>query len=97
VADVKDALEALTNPENLSGGGRRGMRAVNAQRVLDELGEKGAGEGEGRALVLEALGELGGKIETRPNPRQGLRQGGALRGATEDWYVPIAAVRNAKG
>jgi len=92
--DVEDAKKVVTDPANLSsfGDSRRGVRQVNEQKAVAALREMGAdGKAEARNLAVQAIGELGGGVETRveaTNPRSG----GGRPQVVETWYVPADAV-----
>jgi hypothetical protein len=94
VPDVKDAIEVVTDPANLEGpgDGRRGMRTVNEKKAVAAIRELGLGRAEARHLAVQAIGELGGAVESRVES-QG--QGTAGRPhIVETWSVPAEAVRN---
>jgi hypothetical protein len=88
VATIEDAIEVLSDPANQAGFGKGGMRIVDQSAVLATLAQKGASGEDARALVLEALGQIGGKVEDRADPRQSMRSGGSNRRVIEEWYVP---------
>ena len=93
-----DVLQELTDRGNLSNSGDPESHwcAVSISSVLNALTERGLDEPEARDLALEALDELGGRVETR-SMRGGLaadRQAGRNNRVAEAWYVPQGAVRN---
>jgi hypothetical protein len=94
VPDVEDAKKVVTDPANLSsfGDSRRDVRQVNERKVVAALRELGAdGKAEARNLAVEAIGELGGGVETRV---EAASQGAGNRPRViETWFVPADAVR----
>lgn len=92
--DVKDAIKVVTDPANLStfGDSRRDVRNVNERKAVKALRELGAGRAEARDLAVEAIGELGGGVETRVES-VGAGGGGSRPRVIETWYVPADAVR----
>jgi hypothetical protein len=92
--DVKDAIKVVTDPANLLsfGDSRRGMRNVNEKKAVAAIRELGLGRAEARNLAVEAIGELGGDVETRVEA-QGQGTGGRPR-VIEIWSVPADAVRD---
>ena len=94
VPDVEDAKKVVTDPANLSsfGDSRRGVRHVNEQKAVAALREMGAdGPAEARNLAVQAIGELGGGVETRVEANQ--RSGGSRPSVIETWYVPADVVQ----
>jgi hypothetical protein len=95
VPDVEDAKKVVTDPANLSsfGDSRRGVRHVNEQKAVAALRGLGAdGKAEARNLAVQAIGELGGGVETRVEPAsQGV---GNRPRVIETWYVPADVVRS---
>ena len=91
---VKDAIKVVTDPANLSsfGDSRRGTRNVNEKQAVAAIRELGLGRAEARNLAVEAIGELGGTVETRVES-QGQGTGGRPR-VVEIWSVPADAVRD---
>jgi hypothetical protein len=95
VPDVKDAIKVVTDPANLTsfGDSRRGVRHVNEDKAVAALREMGAdGRAEARNLAVQAIGELGGGVETRVESG-GQRGGGSRPKVIETWFVPVDAVR----
>jgi hypothetical protein len=94
VPDVKDAIKVVTDPANLSsfGDSRRGSRNVNERKAVAALRELGAGKADARNLAVQAIGELGGGVETRVESA-GRGAGGPRPRVIETWYVPADAVR----
>ena len=92
--DVKDAIKVVTDPANLSsfGDSRRGMRSVNEKKAVAAIRELGLGRADARHLAVQAIGELGGEVETRVES-QGQGTGGRPR-VVETWSVPADAVRD---
>ena len=93
-----DVLQELTDRGNLSNSDDPESLwcAVSISSVLNALGERGLDEPEARDLALEALDELGGRVETQ-TVRGGLaadRRSGRNERVAEAWYVPQGAVRN---
>ena len=93
-----DVLRELTDRGNLSNSGDPESLwcAVSISSVLNALTERGLDEPEARDLALEALDELGGRVETQ-TVRGGLaanRRAGRNERVAEAWYVPQGAVRN---
>ncbi len=91
--DVQDAIKVVTAPAFLipAGDTHSSMRMVNDKRAVDELRRQGAGRAEARALITEAVQELGGRVESEV--RFGGRASGPdSRKATEIWQVPGDAV-----
>ncbi len=98
VAIRDDVLQELTDRGNLSNSGDPEALwcAVSISSVLNALSERGLDEPEARDLALEALDELGGRVETQ-TVRGGLsadRRAGRNERVAEAWYVPQGAVRN---
>jgi hypothetical protein len=90
------ALAAVTNPDNLAmGGSGDALRALRQDRVVDELCEaEGVEAGEAKALALDAISHLGGRIDTKHSG--GLRPGSITRrlaDVREEWLVPASAIR----
>ena len=92
--DVEDAKKVVTDPANLSsfGDSRRDVRQVNEQKAVKALREMGAeGKADARNLAVQAIGELGGDVETRV---EAASQGaGNKPRVIEIWSVPADAVR----
>jgi hypothetical protein len=92
--ELKDAVELVTDPANLTRLGATGPQerfAVNAQRVMKALREDGAGKAEARELALEALREAGGGAELHAS--RGPQGGDRGQHEVENWWVPRQAVR----
>jgi hypothetical protein len=91
--DVTDALRVVTDPANLAsfGDSRRGIRNVNERKAVAALRELGAGKADARNLAVQAIGEIGGGVDTRVE--SGGRSGGSSPRVIETWYVPSDAVR----
>lgn len=93
MASLDDAIEALTDPRNLSelsGGGSERRFAVKQKQVIARLREGGAGKAEARTLALQAVEKLGGEIT------EGSQRGGVMARHTdsvETWVVPFDAIR----
>ena len=97
--DVKDAIKVVTDPANLTsfGDSRRSVRHVNEDKAVAALREMGAdGRAEARNLAVQAIGELGGGVETRVDSG-GQRGGGSRPKVIETWFVPADAVRETSG
>ena len=65
MASIDDAVEALTDPRNLSelGDSRDERRfAVKQKQVIARLREGGAGKAEARTLALQAVEKVGGEV-----------------------------------
>lgn len=95
MADLKQAVELITDPANVAeinhpGEGRR--FAVNQKKVLRGLRSAGAGKAEARELALKAIAEAGGGVEERTG-RGGAVAGGRLDSSLEEWWVPFESVR----
>lgn len=92
--DVKDAIKAVTDPANLSsfGDSRRAVRHVDERKAVAALRELGLGRAEARNLAVQAIGELGGEVETRVETH-GQGGGGSRPRVIETWSVPVDAVR----
>jgi hypothetical protein len=92
--DVKDAIEVVTDPANLSGGGdsHTGMREVNGHKAVAALRSQGAGRAEARTLAADAVREIGGRIESRVETG-GRAVGGDTRRVVDTLYVPVDRVR----
>jgi hypothetical protein len=92
--DVKDAIKVVTDPANLSsfGDSRRGVRHVDERKAVAALRELGLGRADARNLAVQALGELGGGVDTRVES-QGPGGGGSRPRVIETWYVPADAAR----
>jgi hypothetical protein len=93
VPDVKDAIKVVTDPANLSsfGDSRRAIRNVNEHKAVAALRELGAGKADARNLAVQAIGELGGGVDTRVES-VGPGGGGSRPRVIETWYVPADAV-----
>ena len=92
--DVEDAKKVVTDPANLSsfGDSRRGVRHVNEQKAVAALRALGAeGKAEARNLAVEAIGELGGGVETRVEPAS--HGAGNKPRVIETWFVPADVVQ----
>ena len=94
MAELKDALELLTDPSCLLqvDGPMAQMRAVP---ILTELQARGADLPTARALVQQALEELGG--ENRSHARGWpAAAGGPLPGDrwVDQFWVPVTALRS---
>ena len=93
MASIDDAVEALTDPRNLSElGDARDQRrfAVKQKQVIARLREAGAGKAEARTLALQAVEKVGGEVT------EGSQRGGVLARHTdsvENWVIPLDAVR----
>ena len=98
VAIRDDVVQELTDRGNLSNSGDPGALwcAVSISSVLNALRERGLDEPEARDLALEALDELGGRVETQsmPGGLAATRRAGRNNRVAEAWYVPQDAVRN---
>jgi hypothetical protein len=92
--DVKDAIKVVTDPANVesSGDSHTGSRTVNEKKAVAAIRELGLGRAEARHLAVQAIGELGGTVETRVEA-QGQGTAGRPR-VVETWSVPADAVRN---
>ena len=91
--DVEDAKKVVTDPANLSsfGDSRRGVRHVNERKAVAALRELGLEKAEARNLAVEAIGELGGGVETRV---EAASQGAGNRPRViETWFIPAEAAR----
>ena len=91
--DVKDAMEAVTDPANVHvSDSHSGMRRVKEKKVMSVLRGGGAGKAEARLLITEAVQELDGLVESEV--RTGGRPSGPdTKKAGEIWFVPADAVR----
>jgi hypothetical protein len=93
MASIDDAVEALTDPRNLSelGDSRDERRfAVKQKQVIARLREAGAGKAEARTLALQAVEKLGGEVT------EGSHRGDPMARHTdsvESWVIPLDAVR----
>ena len=93
--DVEDAKKVVTDPANLSsfGDSRRGVRHVNEDKVVAALRELGLEKAEARNLAVEAIGELGGGVETRVE-QGGQRSARKRPQVIETWHIPADAARD---
>jgi hypothetical protein len=93
MASIDDAVEALTDPRNLSelgGSGTERRFAVKQKQVIARLREAGAGKAEARTLALQAVEKVGGEVT------EGSHRGGVMARHTdsvESWVIPLEAVR----
>ena len=91
MGSVEDAIQALTDPRNLSevsGGERRFI--VKQKQVIARLREGGAGKAEARTLALQGVEKLGGEVV------EGSQRGGVNdrhSESVESWIIPLEAVR----
>ena len=93
MAEVKDAIEVVTDPANLiASDSHSNMRRLNAKRAVSALRDRGAGKGEARALITEAVQELGGRVEAEVRAT-GRTVGPDATNASDVWLVPVAAIR----
>jgi hypothetical protein len=94
VPDVKDAIEVVTDPANVVARGdtHSDMRVVREKRAVAAVREQGAGRSEARALIREAVEELGGRVESEVRAA-GRTVGPDTKKAAEIWYVPADKVR----
>ena len=93
--EIKDAVELVTDPANVSPlpvTGETANFSVNTKRVMRALSDQGAGKAEARELGLKAVEEVGGGAEIR-SPRGSQVAGGRGDSSSEDWWVPKDAVR----
>jgi hypothetical protein len=93
MASIEDAVNALTDPKNLSelgGGGEERRFSVKQKQVIARLREGGAGKAEARSLALQAVEKVGGEIT------EGSHRGDPMARHTdsvENWVIPLEAVR----
>ena len=93
MASIDDAVNALTDPKNLSelgGGGEERRFSVKQKQVIARLREGGAGKAEARSLALQAVEKVGGEIT------EGSHRGDPMARHTdsvENWVIPLEAVR----
>ncbi len=93
--DLEDAKKVVTDPANLSsfGDSRRGVRHVDERKAVAALRGMGAeGKAEARNLAVEAIGELGGGVETRVEPAS--HGAGNKPRVVETWFIPAEAARS---
>ena len=89
---VDDAITLLTDPATPSSFGTGGMRAIEADRVVAKLREDGASDLDARAAGLEALDQIGGRVERKMHTG-GQRGGRSRTEPLEVWLVPAKAMR----
>jgi hypothetical protein len=93
VAELNDAIEVVTDPANLIvSDSHSNMRRVNAKRAMSALRDRGAGKGEARALITEAVQKLDGRVEAEVRTA-GRTVGPDARNASDVWLVPVTAIR----
>jgi hypothetical protein len=93
--EVADAVKLVTDPSNVSrmhAAGPEERFSVNQSRVIRGLRDAGAGKAEARELAFKALDEVGGAVDMHASRGMSAR-GGHGDAASEDWWVPKAAVR----
>jgi len=92
--DLKDAIEVVTDPANIDGFSdtHSEFRHVNAKKAIRALRAQGAGKGEARTLISDAVRELGGRVDAEVRA-SGRAAGSDLKRATDVWSVPVAKVR----
>jgi hypothetical protein len=92
---MQAAIDAVTNPANLSSFGVPGadMRAVRSSAVIDELRRvEGLDASKAEDCAREAVAHIGGRVEVRGR-RGGLRPGRMRVRHDEVWWVPRSAIR----
>jgi len=93
MASIDDAVQALTDPKNLSelaGAGDERRFTVKQKQVIARLRDGGAGKAEARTLALQAVEKLGGEVT------EGSHRGdpmGRHTDSAENWVIPLEAVR----
>jgi hypothetical protein len=94
MADVKDAIEVVTDPANVDrfSDTHSEFRQVNAKRAVRALRAKGVGKGEARTLISDAVRDLGGRVDAEVQA-SGRAAGSDLKRATDVWYVPVEKIR----
>ena len=92
--DVKDAIEVVTDPANVDrfSDTHSDVRQVNAKKAVRALRAQGAGKGEARTLISDAVRELGGRVDAEVQA-SGRAAGSDLKRAADIWYVPVAKIR----
>jgi len=92
--ELKDAIEVVTNPANVDGFSdtHSEFRQVNAKKAVRALRAQGAGKGEARTLISDAIRDLGGRVDAEVRA-SGRAAGSDLKRATDVWYVPVAKIR----
>jgi hypothetical protein len=94
MAELKDALELLTDPSCvLHVDGQ--MAQMRASRILEELRARGTDLRAARALVHQALEELGGENRSHVRRSPPVGSGGWLGDIWVDqFWVPVSALRS---
>ena len=93
MASIDDAVQALTDPKNLSeidGPGDERRFTVKQKQVIARLREGGAGKAEARSLALQAVEKVGGEVT------EGSHRGAPMARHTdsvESWVIPLESVR----
>ena len=92
--DLKDAIEVVTDPANVDGFSdtHSEVRQVNTKKAVRALRAQGAGKGEARTLISDAVRDLGGRVEAEVQA-SGRAAGSDLKRATDVWYVPVEKIR----
>ena len=94
---LKDAIEVVTDPANVDrfSDSHSDFRPVNEKRAVNALRAKGAGKGTARALISDAVREIGGRIDAEVRPT-GRAAGPDSKTAAYVWHVPVAAIRKSE-
>jgi hypothetical protein len=94
VPDLKDAIEVVTDPANVDrfSDTHSEFRQVNQKKAVRALRAQGAGKGEARTLISDAVRDIGGRVEAEVQA-SGRAAGSDLKRATDVWYVPVAKIR----
>ena len=93
--EIDDAVEALTDPKNVtdkSVSHPRALRGVNQNKVTQRLRKAGAGKAEARQLALQALEKIEGEVEEHPK-RSGQGRGVGGEDTVEEWWIPAERIR----
>ena len=94
MAELKDAIDVVTDPANLDAGGdnHSNTRRVNGKRAIRALRDRGAGRAEAGNLISDAVREIGGEVRSEVQ-RAGRATGPDAKRAADTWFVPVSKVR----
>ena len=94
MADLKDAIEVVTDPANVDhfSDSHSEFRQVNSKKAIRALRAQGVGKGEARTLISDAVRDLGGRVDAEVRS-SGRAAGSDLRRAADVWYVPVERIR----
>jgi hypothetical protein len=92
--DVKDAVKVVTDPLNVDrfSDSHSDVRPVNGKRAINALRAMGAGKGEARTLISDAVREIGGRVDSQVSSSSRSTGPDATK-AGDVWYVPVSAIR----